>query len=166
MLPQWLSGKEFTCNPRDADSIHGMGICPGEGNGNPHQYSCLENPMVREAWHTHVLSHSSSHLSSLASCSSNPFPPPHSYWTTSLSSACTPKGCCFTLHTPLMTPVLIIVIFPWKNSSSTAFNPFGSVSPLFLWDDCFFYTSQYNEIVTQTMTENLLISEAVLGIED
>ena len=122
MLPQWLSGKEFTCNPRDADSIHGMGICPGEGNGNPHQYSCLENPMVREAWHTHVLSHSSSHLSSLASCSSNPFPPPHSYWTTSLSSACTPKGCCFTLHTPLMTPVLIIVIFPWKNSSSKKFS--------------------------------------------
>jgi len=27
-----------------------LGRCPGEGNGNPLQYSCLENPMDREAW--------------------------------------------------------------------------------------------------------------------
>ena len=35
---------------RDAGSIPGSGRSPGEGNGNPHQYSCLENPMNRAAW--------------------------------------------------------------------------------------------------------------------
>ena len=35
---------------RDVGSIPGPGGVPGEGNGNPLQYSCLENPMDREAW--------------------------------------------------------------------------------------------------------------------
>ena len=35
---------------RDEDSIPGLGRSPGEGNGNPLQYSCLENPMDRGAW--------------------------------------------------------------------------------------------------------------------
>ena len=35
---------------RDAGSIPGLGKSPGEGNGNPPQYSCLENPMDRGAW--------------------------------------------------------------------------------------------------------------------
>ena len=35
---------------RDAGSIPGSGRFPGEGNGNPLQYSCLENPMDRGAW--------------------------------------------------------------------------------------------------------------------
>ena len=35
---------------RDASSIPGWGRSPGEGNGNPLQYSCLENPMDRGAW--------------------------------------------------------------------------------------------------------------------
>ena len=35
---------------RDVDSIPGSGRCPGEGNGNPLQYSCLENPRDRGAW--------------------------------------------------------------------------------------------------------------------
>ena len=34
---------------RDADFISELGRCPGEGNGNPLQYSCLENPMDRGA---------------------------------------------------------------------------------------------------------------------
>ena len=34
----------------DTGSIPGSGRSPGEGNGNPLQYSCLENPMDREAW--------------------------------------------------------------------------------------------------------------------
>ena len=37
-------------NIRDTGSIPGSGRSPGEGNGNPLQYSCLENPMDREAW--------------------------------------------------------------------------------------------------------------------
>ena len=35
---------------RDMGSIPGLGRCPGEGNGNPLQYSCLENPTGRGAW--------------------------------------------------------------------------------------------------------------------
>ena len=34
----------------DLGSIPGSGRSPGEGNGNPLQYSCLENPMDRGAW--------------------------------------------------------------------------------------------------------------------
>ena len=49
-LPQWLSGKESTCNAKDArdlGSISGFGRSPGGGHGNQFQYSCLENPMDR-----------------------------------------------------------------------------------------------------------------------
>ena len=37
-------------NARDVGSIPGSGRSPGEGNGNPLQYSCLENPVDRGAW--------------------------------------------------------------------------------------------------------------------
>ena len=50
MLPWWLSGRESTYSARDADSILALGRSPGEGNGNPLQYSCLESPMDRGAW--------------------------------------------------------------------------------------------------------------------
>ena len=49
-LPSWLSGKESACNARDTALIPGSGRSPGEANGNPLQYSCLGNPMDREAW--------------------------------------------------------------------------------------------------------------------
>ena len=39
---------------RDMDSIPGSGRSPGEGNGNPLQYSCLGNPMDRVAWQATV----------------------------------------------------------------------------------------------------------------
>ena len=42
--------KESPCNVGDQGSILGLGRSPGEGNGNPLQYSCLENPMDRETW--------------------------------------------------------------------------------------------------------------------
>ena len=38
-------GKEFACSAGDPGSIPGLGRSPGEGNGNPFQYPCLENPM-------------------------------------------------------------------------------------------------------------------------
>ena len=41
--------------PGDVGSIPGLGRSPGEGNGNPLQYSCLENPMDRGAWKATVL---------------------------------------------------------------------------------------------------------------
>ena len=43
-------GKEFTCNVGDRRSIPGLGRFPGGGNGNPLQYSCLENPLDRGPW--------------------------------------------------------------------------------------------------------------------
>ena len=39
---------------RDLGSIPGLGRCPGEGHGNPLQYSCLENPMDRRSWQAAV----------------------------------------------------------------------------------------------------------------
>ena len=44
-LPWWLSSKESPANAGDTGSIPGSGRCPGEGNGSPLQYSCLENSM-------------------------------------------------------------------------------------------------------------------------
>ena len=41
---------ESACNVGDQGSFPGSGSSPGEGNGNPFQYSCLENPMDRRAW--------------------------------------------------------------------------------------------------------------------
>ena len=43
-FPAGSDGKESTCNGGDLGSIPGLGRSPGEGNGNPLQYSCLENP--------------------------------------------------------------------------------------------------------------------------
>ena len=42
--------KASACNAGDLGSIPGLGRSPGEGNGNPLQYSCLENPMDGGAW--------------------------------------------------------------------------------------------------------------------
>ena len=52
-LPQWLSIKETACSAGvtdDVGSIPGLGRSPGGGNGNPLQYSCLENSTDRGAW--------------------------------------------------------------------------------------------------------------------
>ena len=42
------------CNVGDLGSIPGLGSSPGDGNGNPLQYSCLENPMDRGTWQATV----------------------------------------------------------------------------------------------------------------
>ena len=42
--------ENLPANAGDAGSIPGLGRSPGEGNGSPLQYSCLENPMDRGAW--------------------------------------------------------------------------------------------------------------------
>ena len=49
-FPGGLHRKESACNAGDLDSVLGSGRSPGEGNGNPLQYYCLENPMDRGAW--------------------------------------------------------------------------------------------------------------------
>ena len=54
-FPGGSDGKESACNVGDLGSIPGSGRSPGEGNGYALQYSCLENPMDREAWWATVL---------------------------------------------------------------------------------------------------------------
>ena len=49
-FPGGLEVKASACNAGDLSSIPGLGRFPGEGNGNPLQYSCLENPMDGGAW--------------------------------------------------------------------------------------------------------------------
>ena len=51
-FPGGSDGKESACNAENLDSIPGSGRSPGEGNGNPLQYSCLENSMHGGAWQT------------------------------------------------------------------------------------------------------------------
>ena len=53
-FPGGSGGKESACNAGDPGSIPGWGRFPGEGNGNPLQYSFLENSMDREAWRAAV----------------------------------------------------------------------------------------------------------------
>ena len=52
-FPGGSDGKESACIVRDLGSILGQEDPPGEGNGYPVQYSCLENPMDRGAWGLH-----------------------------------------------------------------------------------------------------------------
>ena len=49
-VPGGLDGKASARNAGDLGSIPGLGRSPGEGNGNPLQYSCLENPTDGGAW--------------------------------------------------------------------------------------------------------------------
>ena len=49
-FPAGSAVKESACNAGDQGSIPGSGRSPGEENGNPLWYSCLENPMDRGAW--------------------------------------------------------------------------------------------------------------------
>ena len=49
-FPGGSNGKESACNAGAPSLIPGLGRSPGEGNGYPLQYSCLENPMDRGAW--------------------------------------------------------------------------------------------------------------------
>ena len=54
IIPSGSDGKESAYNAGHPGSIPGSGRPPGEGNGNPHQYSCLENYMDRGAWQATV----------------------------------------------------------------------------------------------------------------
>ena len=49
-FPDGSDGKASARNVADPGSIPELGRFPGEGNGNPLHYSCLENPMDRGAW--------------------------------------------------------------------------------------------------------------------
>ena len=64
-FPGGSDGKEFVCSAGDPVSVPGLGRSPGEGNGNPLQYSCLANSMDRGAWWAtgHVITKSQMQLS-------------------------------------------------------------------------------------------------------
>ena len=53
-FPGGSAGKVSVYNVGDPGSSPGLGRSPGEGNGNPLQYYCLENPMDRGAWQAAV----------------------------------------------------------------------------------------------------------------
>ena len=53
-FPGGSDGKESACNAEDPGLIPGLRGFPGGGNGNPLQYSRLENPMDRGAWRATV----------------------------------------------------------------------------------------------------------------
>ena len=53
-FPGGSDGKESACNVGDLGLTPGSGRSPGEGDGNPLQYSCLENPMDRGGWQAKV----------------------------------------------------------------------------------------------------------------
>ena len=60
-FPGGSEGKESACNAGDLSLIPGSGISLGGENGNPLQYSSLENPMNREAWQDPVFLPGKSH---------------------------------------------------------------------------------------------------------
>ena len=49
-FPGGSAGEESACNAGDLNLIPGLGRYPGEGNGNPLQYSCLNNSIPSGAW--------------------------------------------------------------------------------------------------------------------
>ena len=53
-FPGGSDSRESACYAGDPDSISGSGRSPGEENGYPLQYSCLQNPMDRGAWQATV----------------------------------------------------------------------------------------------------------------
>ena len=65
-FPGGSDGKASACNVGDLGSIPGSGRSPGEGNDNPLQYSCLENPVGGGAWRAtvHGVAKSQTRLSS------------------------------------------------------------------------------------------------------
>ena len=54
VFPGGSVSKESACNAGNPGSVPGLGRSPGEGNGNPLQYSGLENPMERGTWQATV----------------------------------------------------------------------------------------------------------------
>ena len=60
-IPAGSDGNESTCNMVNLSLIPGSGRSPGEGNGNPLQYSCLEIPKDRGAWRATVHGVTKSH---------------------------------------------------------------------------------------------------------
>ena len=112
------NSKESVCNAGDPGSIPGSGRSSGEGNGNPPQYSCLENPVDRGAWRATVcgITKSQIQLTDL-----------HYYSIQSFQFSGLSFGTCcsfyaiFSLHSPLL-------FFPLSSSLSHVSFPYSSLN--------------------------------------
>ena len=132
-FPSGATGKESACNagdPRGAGLIPGSGSSPGGGNGNPFQYSCLENPMDRGAsWATvHETTKSHTQLSDWThTCT-------HKHWSL-------PIRCCTTslLRQSKMFPDIVKLppcwepLFGTKSPYHLTANPISALTSSFLF---------------------------------
>ena len=84
--------KESACNATDPGSIPGLGRSPGEGNGSPLQYSCLENPMDRGDWQATTHGVARIGLNWLQVVTKPPSPTVTTPRKPSLTITCLPKG--------------------------------------------------------------------------
>ena len=109
-FPDGSDGKESSCNAGDLSSTPGLGRSPGEGNGYPLQYSCLENSMDRGIWWAtvHGLTKSPTKLKRLT--------PSLSKWKLKSLSLCSPTD--YTVHEILQARTLEWVAFPFSRESS------------------------------------------------
>ena len=113
-FPGGSNGKQSACNAGDPGSIPGLGKSPGEGQGNPFHYSCLENSMDRGAWQAtvHGVTKSRTRLKQLSTFVSIKL-----YYITTLSDKViytqTLTSLPFThlLSAPVRLPP---ALFPWK----------------------------------------------------
>ena len=99
-VESYSDGREFTCDVGDLGSIPGLGRPPGEGNGNPHQNSGLENSMVRGTWQApvHGVAKESNTAERLTHRGLNPS---SLYWKRRVLMAKLPvKSLCYSLHSP------------------------------------------------------------------
>ena len=110
--------KESVCNEGDPDSIPGSGRCPGEGNGNPLHYSCLQNPMDGGAWRATV------HEVVRVGHDLAPKPPPPVYicqcYSLSLSPHPLPR-LCVHMSSSLRLPCMSCSLFALQIGSSVPF---------------------------------------------
>ena len=97
-FPGGSEAKASACNAGDLGSIPGSGRSSGEGNGNPLQYSCLENPMDRGAWWAtvHGVAKSQTRLSDFTSL----------HFKHSISDSCS-LPCCYYCYQYLLRGVSI-----------------------------------------------------------
>ena len=98
--------QRITCKARDMISIPG-GTYPGEGNGNPLQYSCLENPMDRGAWQVtvHGIAKSQTQVKRLST---------HCITTTTTGNNENSNSWCFRALSEAWCQVLYIYIDPYN----------------------------------------------------
>ena len=104
-LPAGSNGKQFTCNAGDLGLIFGLGRSPGGGNGNPLQYSRLENPMDRGTWWAIV--HAVAESDTTEWLTLSPYIPSFSHHTYVLSPSSSKEKRIYGKYSPLTSALTI-----------------------------------------------------------